>query len=77
MDSVELFNIYVEKLVGSVTELTKTNIMLSAQLTFSERMLTAANQELEKVKSQLAAASMSAIINEPINEKKKKNTDTF
>jgi len=49
--SAEVFNIYVEKLVNSVTELTKANILQSAQLTYYERIntsLTAKVEELEK-----------------------------
>lgn len=49
--SAEVFNIYVEKLVSSVTELTKANILQSAQLTYYERIntsLTAKIEELEK-----------------------------
>jgi hypothetical protein len=49
--SAEVFNIYVEKLVSSVTELTKANILQSAQLTYYERIntsLTAKVEELEK-----------------------------
>ena len=50
--SAEVFNIYVEKLVSSVTELTKANILQSAQLTYYERIntsLTAKVEELEKL----------------------------
>ena len=49
--SAEVFNIYVEKLVSSVTELTKATILQSAQLTYYERIntsLTAKVEELEK-----------------------------
>jgi hypothetical protein len=49
--SAEVFNIYVEKLVSSVTDLTKANILQSAQLTYYERIntsLTAKVEELEK-----------------------------
>ena len=50
--SAEVFNIYVEKLVSSVTELTKATILQSAQLTYYERIntsLTAKVEELEKL----------------------------
>ena len=49
--SAEVFNIYVEKLVSSVTELTKATILQSAQITYYERIntsLTAKVEELEK-----------------------------
>jgi len=50
--SAEVFNIYVEKLVSSVTELTKATILQSAQITYYERIntsLTAKVEELEKL----------------------------
>lgn len=47
----EIFNIYVEKLIQEVTELTKTKILLSAQLSYYEKInaeLMTKVEELEK-----------------------------
>lgn len=47
----EIFNIYVEKLLLEVTELTKTRILLSAQLQYYEKInadLVVKIDELEK-----------------------------
>lgn len=42
----ELINIYIEKLLGYVAELTKTNILLSTQLSYQEKLNTAANEKI-------------------------------
>lgn len=47
----EFYNMYVEKLVLEVTELVKTKVLLSAQLSYYEKLnndLVAKNEDLEK-----------------------------
>ena len=47
----EIYNLYVEKLIQEVTELTKTKILLSAQLSYYEKInaeLVAKVEDLEK-----------------------------
>jgi len=54
--SAEVFNIYVEKLVSSVTELTKANILQSAQLTYYERINTSLAAKVEELEKSLEKA---------------------
>jgi len=54
--SAEIFNIYVEKLTNSVTELTKANILQSAQLTFYERANSELNKRVEELEKSLEKA---------------------
>ena len=47
----EFFNIYVEKLILEITELTKTKVLMAAQLSYYEKInsdLAAKVEELEK-----------------------------
>jgi CII-binding regulator of phage lambda lysogenization HflD len=48
MDS-ELYNTYIEKLVNSVTELTKSNLVLSAQVSYYEKIVASLNNKIEQL----------------------------
>jgi chaperonin cofactor prefoldin len=52
----ELFNIYVEKLTNMVTELTKTNILQSAQITYYEKINSSLNSKVEELQKSLDEA---------------------
>mgnify|MGYP006267468103 CR=1 FL=1 len=65
MAGPEIFNIYVEKLSNAVSELTKSNILLSAQISFYEQQNTSLNSKVEELQKALDKA----------NSKTKKNTD--
>jgi chaperonin cofactor prefoldin len=52
----ELFNIYVEKLTNMVTELTKTNILQSAQITYYEKINSSLNSKIEELQKSLDEA---------------------
>lgn len=56
MNNAEFFNLYVEKLTNMVAELTKTNILQSAQLTFYERQISSLNTQVEDLQKQLEKA---------------------
>lgn len=60
MNNPEIFNIYIEKLVQNVTELTKTNILMSAQITFYERQITALTEKINSLEEALDKASSKA-----------------
>ena len=62
----EFFNIYVEKLVNFVSELTKTNILQSAQISFYEQQNATLNSKVEELQKALDKA----------NSKTKKNNDS-
>ena len=53
MNQVELFNIYVEKLSAQVSELTKSNILQSAQITYYEKLNLELNKKIEDLQSKL------------------------
>ena len=55
MNQVEIFNIYVEKLSNSVSELTKTNILQSAQISYYERLNSELNNKIAELQSSLNA----------------------
>jgi len=55
MDQAELFNIYVEKLVQQVTELTKTQILQSAQATYYEKQIAGLNNKVSELQASLDA----------------------
>ena len=57
MSNAEIFNIYVEKLTNGVTELTKSNILLSAQLSFYEKQNEALNSKVEELQKALDKAN--------------------
>lgn len=56
----EFFNIYVEKLLNGVTELTKNNLMLSAQIAFYEKQIASLNSKVEEQQKALDKASSKA-----------------
>jgi len=56
MNNAEFFNLYVEKLTNMVAELTKTNILQSAQLTFYERQIASLNTKVEELQKNLDKA---------------------
>jgi len=49
----ELYNIYVDKLTNMVTELTKTNILQSAQILYYERINSSLNTRVEELEKNL------------------------
>ena len=53
----ELYNIYVEKLTNMVTELTKSNILQSAQIAFYEKQNTNLNSKVEELQRALDKAN--------------------
>ena len=55
MNQAELFNIYVEKLTAHVSELTKTNLLQSAQITYYERLNNDLNNRITEIQSSLDA----------------------
>ena len=62
----EFFNLYVEKLINAVSELTKSNILQSTQISFYEQQNASLNSKVEELQKALDKA----------NSKTKKNTDT-
>lgn len=52
----ELINIYIEKLLGYIAELTKTNLLLSTQLSYQEKLNTAANEKIIELEAALDKA---------------------
>ena len=57
MNSSELINIYIEKLIKHVSELTKTNILMSAQITFYESNISALNEKINSLEKALDKAN--------------------
>ena len=53
----ELYNIYVEKLTNMVTELTKSTILQSAQITFYEKQNASLNSKVEELQKALDKAN--------------------
>jgi chaperonin cofactor prefoldin len=60
----EFFNLYVEKLVNFVSELTKSNILQSAQISFFEQQIEALNKKVEELQKALDKASSKTKKNE-------------
>lgn len=52
----EIVNLYIEKLINYVSDLTKTNILLSAQLTFYEKQLADKEEKLKYLEQSLDKA---------------------
>lgn len=69
MNQAEIYNLYVEKLVNAVTELTKSNLLQSAQLTYCERQIASLNTKIEELQKSLDKALDKA------NNKPKKSSD--
>ena len=61
---VEFVNVYIEKLINEITELTKTKILLDSQLAIASKTLASLKTENEKLHA-------------TINKKSSKKEDTF
>ena len=61
---VEFVNVYIEKLINEITELTKTKILLDSQLAIASKTLASLKTENEKLQA-------------TINKKSSKKEDTF
>jgi chaperonin cofactor prefoldin len=57
MNSSELINIYIDKLIKHVSELTKTNILMSAQITFYESNISTLNEKINSLEKALDKAN--------------------
>jgi uncharacterized coiled-coil protein SlyX len=53
----EILNIYIDKLATQATELMKTNILLSAQLTYQERLAASLNDRIGELEAALDKAA--------------------
>ena len=62
----DLVNIYIERLLNEVSELTKTRILLDTQLKFTEMLNAGLQQQLNEVNLQV----------EKLNKKKLKEVNT-
>lgn len=62
----ELFNLYVEKLMVEVTELTKTKLILAAQLEHQQKISATLNEKVKSLEEALDKA-----------KSKKKDTSEF
>jgi hypothetical protein len=49
----EIVNLYIEKLLNEITELTKTKILLSTQLSYTEQINAQLNDKLQKLEASL------------------------
>ena len=54
--NAEVVNLYIEKLINYITELTKTNILMSAQLEYQERLNRSLNDKLTELEAALDKA---------------------
>jgi len=61
---VEFVNVYIEKLINEITELTKTKILLDSQLAIASKTVASLKAENEKLQN-------------TINKKSSKKEDTF
>lgn len=52
----EVINLYIEKLVNYITELTKTNLLMSAQLSYYEKLNTTLNNKVTELETALDKA---------------------
>jgi hypothetical protein len=71
MDQAEIFNLYVEKLTNSVTELTKVNLLQSAQIAYYERTNVMLNNKVKELQENLEAS-----LNK-VDSKSKKSDNEF
>lgn len=60
----ELVNIYIEKLTAFVSELTKTNLLQSAQISYYEQQNNALNSKVEELQRALDKANSKTKKNE-------------
>ena len=61
---VEFVNVYIEKLINEITELTKTKILLDSQLAIASKTVASLKAENEKLQN-------------TINKKSSKKEETF
>lgn len=54
--NAEILNLYIEKLVNYITELTKTNVLQSAQLAYYEKLNSTLNDKVAELESALDKA---------------------
>lgn len=52
----EFYNLYLEKVLNEVIELTKLKLMLNTQVSFYEKQMTAQKEEIEKLQKELDKA---------------------
>lgn len=52
----EIVNLYIEKLIIYITELTKTNILMSAQLSYYEKLNSTLEEKVAKLEEALDKA---------------------
>lgn len=52
----EIVNLYIEKLINYITELTKTNILMSAQLSYYEKLNSTLEEKVAKLEEALDKA---------------------
>ena len=71
MDTAENFYLYVEKLSNSVSELTTTSILQSAQIAYYERVNAALNSKVKELQD-----SLDSTLNN-VDPKSKKNDSEF
>ncbi len=64
--NTDLVNIYIERLLNEVGELTKTRILLDTQLKYTEMLNANLSEQLKQLQSQV----------EKLNKKKFKEVDT-
>ena len=60
----EIYNLYVEKLINAVSELTKSNILQSAQIAFYEKQIANLNTKIEEQQKALDKAASKSKKNE-------------
>jgi hypothetical protein len=49
----EIVNIYIDKLLNEINELTKTKLLMSTQLTYTEQLNAQLNDKLQKLEASL------------------------
>lgn len=66
----EFYNLYLEKVLNEVIELTKLKLMLNTQVSFYEKQMAAQKEEIERLQKELDKALNKAA------PKKKAETET-
>lgn len=66
----EFYNLYLEKVLNEVIELTKLKLMLNTQVSFYEKQMAAQKEEIERLQKELDKALNKA------TPKKKSETET-
>lgn len=76
----EIFNIYIEKLTNNISELTKSNILLSAQITYYEQQIAQLNNKIEELQQQSLdkeeVTSSVNVVSKTNNNNKKNDSDS-